>query len=325
MKDSFGREIDYMRISITDRCNLRCRYCMPEDIRLVPMKDVLTYEEITEIVRAAVPLGITKFRVTGGEPLVRRGAVNLIREINSVPGVTRTALTTNGILLGPQAKELANAGLKSVNVSLDTCDAEHFKKITGADRLEDVKEGIRAALAQGLQVKINCVPQGGEFRDDWRGVLELARQLPVSVRFIEMMPVGYGRNFETISNETLLGKLMQEFPQMAPDTESHGDGPAVYWKLPGFAGSVGMISAIHGKFCDQCNRVRLTAQGKLKLCLCYADSVDLREILRNAPESERQKKLQDAIREGILRKPKEHHFERAGGVTDTSPMAQIGG
>lgn len=325
MKDSFGRNIDYMRLSITDRCNLRCRYCMPEGAPLVPMQDILTCEEILEVVRAAVPLGITKFRITGGEPLVRKGVSTLIRGICGVPGVTRVSMTTNGILLAPMAEELKEAGLSDLNVSLDTAAPGEFQKITGSDRLEEVLSGIRKALDLSFPVKINCVPQGGVYQNAWHGVLKLAEDLPVDVRFIELMPIGYGKNGVSISNEMILEMLRREYPGMQRDIKPHGSGPAVYWKIPGWKGSIGFISAIHGKFCDRCSRIRLTAQGKLKLCLCYGDAVDLREILRNTPDEKRQEDLCGAIREAILEKPKEHHFGEEGGVTEPKPMAQIGG
>lgn len=325
MKDSYGREIDYMRISITDRCNLRCRYCMPEGITLMPMRDILTYEEIREVVSAAVNLGITRFRITGGEPLVRKGAAELVRMIHDTAGVTRVSMTTNGILLGPMVRELMAAGLTSVNVSLDTLDPAVFREITGFDRLADVLSGIDQAYDAGLKVKINCVPQKGISYASWKQLIDMAKTRAIDVRFIEMMPIGYGKRYQTVSNEEILSAIRLSCPDIRKDPARHGDGPAVYYRIPGYEGSVGFISAIHGKFCGSCNRIRLTAQGGLKLCLCYGDSVDLRKILRSYSGEELQRELIKAIRRGILEKPGEHHFGESGGVTEDKLMTQIGG
>ena len=351
MKDRYGREIDYMRISITERCNLRCRYCMPKGITLVPMKDILTYEEILEIVRAAVSCGITKFKVTGGEPLVRKDCVLLMRNLKAVPGVEQVTLTTNGILLAEYAEPLAEAGIDGVNISLDTLSPEMFREISGFDELPRVLEGIDAALKAGLRVKINTVLQKGMNDTGWTDILLLAQDKPIDVRFIEMMPIGFGRMMEGYNNDQLIREIKMKYPGTKRDLAVHGNGPAVYYSIPGF----------NEKFCDSCSRLRLTCQGKLKLCLCYEDAVDLMCILRQdknewqetpfqrppqeqheaqhqeqiqappreqfqrPPQPQLQTQLRNAIREAILRKPKAHRFSEADGVTEQKIMTQIGG
>ena len=269
MKDSFGREIDYMRISITDRCNLRCRYCMPDGISWIPMEEILTYEEIKVVVEEAAKLGIKKIKVTGGEPLVRLGCPAFVGMLKEVPGIEQVTLTTNGVYLAEYAEELKRNGLDAVNVSLDTLDAERFEKITGRDGLDAVLEGIQAALDHQIPVKVNVVLQKEENETEWKALTELTRNRKLDVRFIEMMPIGYGKRFEPVYNEVLLKKLKEEYGELVPDTRKHGNGPAVYYQIPGFEGSVGFISAIHGKFCDQCNRIRMTSTGDIKACLCF--------------------------------------------------------
>lgn len=323
MRDGYGRAIDYMRISITDRCNLRCRYCMPEDIPLVPMKDILTYEEIELICRAAAQAGIRKLKVTGGEPLARLGCAELVGRLKKIPGIEQVTLTTNGVLLSENLPKLSESGLDGVNISLDTWKADVYRAITGRDELGRVLESIDRTLEAGIPVKLNCVPQRGVNEDEWREFAELTRKKPVDVRFIEMMPIGYGRDYEPVSNEDILNRLKEAYPGMEQDSSPHGNGPAVYWRLPGGLGSIGFISAMHGKFCESCNRIRLTSQGQLKLCLCYEDGVDLRAILRGTNSSE--ERLREAITRAVERKPQAHRFEEINKVTEMKKMVQIGG
>ncbi len=326
MKDAYGREINYMRISITDRCNLRCRYCMPEGIPLVDMEEILTFEEIETVAKAAIKAGICRFKITGGEPLVRRGCVDLIRDLKKLPGTEQVTLTTNGVLLEQYLEELLDAGLDAVNISLDTLDAVRYKQITGIEALEQVFAGIQKAADAKLKVKINVVPQKDMNEDEWNELAMLAKEYPVDVRFIEMMPIGYGKEFVTISNEELLGRLMDKYDGIKKDLRRHGNGPAVYYKIPGFQGSIGFISAIHGKFCDSCNRIRLTAKGQFKPCLCFGENVDIREILRGGQSQDaREEEVFLAIRDAILKKPKQHCFEEKDQITELHQMAQIGG
>lgn len=328
MKDSFGRTIDYMRISITDRCNLRCRYCMPDGVEWLPMADILTYEEILRVCGAGVQLGIRHIKITGGEPLVRKGCCGLIKSIREIPGIDAVTITTNGILLNRYLTGLKEAGVDGINVSLDTLDRRQYQEITGFDGLEQVLSGIREAAAAGLKVKINAVSLAGDRPEDgtysWEPVAELARSLPLDVRFIEMMPIGYGKQFETVNHEELKGQMKQVYPDMEPDGRSHGYGPAVYYKIPGFMGGIGLISAIHGKFCSDCNRIRLTSTGYLKTCLCYEDGADLREVLRgNAPAAD--DRLVEAMMGAIRQKPMAHCFEEPERITEGHNMISIGG
>ena len=325
MRDRFARTIDYLRISITDRCNFRCRYCMPQGIKQVPMSRILTYEQITEICMAAVKCGITKFKITGGEPLVRLGCPDLIRMIREIPGVEQITMTTNGMLLSEQLQELLKNGLDAVNISLDTLDPEVFRYITGVDALPAVLDGIRAAVNSGLRVKINTVLQKGVNEGEWEKLLLLAKEYPLDVRFIEMMPIGHGKDFPGISNEELLAGIREKYPGTEEDLSVHGNGPARYVRIPGFQGSIGFISAMHGKFCGSCNRIRLTSQGKLKPCLCYGESIDLREILEVTDKELRSILLQGNIEEAVSGKPEAHCFESLLNVTETREMIQIGG
>lgn len=329
MIDGYGRTIEYMRISITDRCNLRCRYCMPDGVELVPMSDILSFEEIEEICRAAAGLGIKKIKVTGGEPLVRRGCAAFIGRLKKIPGIEEVTLTTNGVLLTQQIYALCENGLDAVNVSLDTLSRCNYEQITGKDELLHVLEGIQAVLDAGIRIKINSVLQKGQNDTEWRHLLELAKSEPIDVRFIEMMPIGYGKQFETIYNDDIQQKIREIYPDLQEDTRVHGNGPATYYYIPGFKGSIGFISAIHGKFCDTCNRIRLTSQGMVKPCLCYGKSYNLKEILRNSGESlgtEGMKLLlKQRLQTAILEKPEQHCFEHLADITEEKDMIQIGG
>ena len=326
MLDRFGRSIDYMRVSITDRCNLRCRYCMPEGVELLPMRSILTYEEIREICAAAAELGIRKLKVTGGEPLVRLGCPDLIRTLKSVPGIEQVTLTTNGVLLGRYLPALVEAGLDAVNISLDTLDRERYAAITGRDELTSVLDSVDAALASPLRVKLNAVLQKGVNDDEWLSLAGLARDRALDVRFIEMMPIGLGKQIEGMANTLLREELLRRFPELEEDTSVHGNGPAAYVRIPGWKGGVGFISAIHGRFCGECNRLRLTSQGGLKPCLCYGDVTDLMPLLRGETAGEeRAALLRSALENAIWNKPKQHCFEELESITEKGRMARIGG
>ena len=323
MLDRYGRVINYLRISVTDRCNLRCCYCMPEGVQDVGMKNILTFEEIWEIVRTGVSLGITHIRITGGEPLVRKGCVNLIRGIREIPGVETITMTTNGVLLGNYAKQLKEAGVDGVNISLDTLDPEEFYKITGKRELQEVLAGIRAAKTAGLPVKLNAVNRK---ELDPIPLVRYAQEENLPIRFIEMMPVGYGKKYVGRSNEELRETLEAvcgnaECMTNREELSRMGSGPAVYYQFSDLKVPVGFISAIHGKFCDTCNRVRLTAEGYLKLCLCYDEGEDLRRVLR---EGEKEN-LRTIMEQTIFRKPAAHCFEHPAEMTETHEMVKIGG
>ena len=323
MLDQYGRNITYLRISITDRCNLRCKYCMPDGVTDVGMKNILTFEEIWEIVRTGVSLGITHIRITGGEPLVRKGCVDLIRGIREIPGVETITMTTNGVLLGNYAKQLKEAGVDGVNISLDTLDPEEFFKITGKRELQEVLAGIRAAKTAGLPVKLNAVNRK---ELDPIPLVRYAQEENLPLRFIEMMPVGYGKKYVGRSNEELRETLEAvcgnaECMTNREELSRMGSGPAVYYQFSDLKVLVGFISAIHGKFCDTCNRVRLTAEGYLKLCLCYDEGEDLRRVLR---EGEKEN-LRTIMEQTIFRKPAAHCFEHPDEMTETHEMVKIGG
>lgn len=323
MLDRYGRVINYLRISVTDRCNLRCCYCMPEGVQDVGMKNILTFEEIWEIVRTGVSLGITHIRITGGEPLVRKGCVNLIRGIREIPGVETITMTTNGVLLGNYAKQLKEAGVDGVNISLDTLDPEEFFKITGKRELQEVLAGIRAAKTAGLPVKLNAVNRK---ELDPIPLVRYAQEENLPIRFIEMMPVGYGKKYVGRSNEELRETLEAvcgnaECMTNREELSRMGSGPAVYYQFSDLKVPVGFISAIHGKFCDTCNRVRLTAEGYLKLCLCYDEGEDLRRVLH---EGEKEN-LRTIMEKTIFRKPAAHCFEHPAEMTETHEMVKIGG
>ncbi len=336
MKDLCGRDINYLRISITDRCNLRCKYCMPSGITCVDMKEILTMEEILFTARAASAIGIRHIKVTGGEPLVRLGCAKLVRELKMVPGIETVTLTTNGILLGDYLEDLIDAGIDAINISMDTTNEKLFAEITGGGDLKRVLLSMHLAVKAGVRVKINTVTldwtilssqyKTNYLRTGWEEMLDIAKQYPIDVRFIEVMPIGLGANFPSISHEDLIRQMKQKYPMMHDDGKEHGFGPAKYYFIPGFKGSIGFISAIHGKFCQQCNRVRLTSQGYLKSCLCFEDGVDLKRILRS-DETEQTKydQLIAAIKKAIMEKPGEHCFETTGEITETGVMSSIGG
>lgn len=323
MLDRYGRVINYLRISVTDRCNLRCCYCMPEGVQDVGLKNILTFEEIWEIVRTGVSLGITHIRITGGEPLVRKGCVDLIRGIREIPGVETITMTTNGVLLGNYGKQLKKAGVDGVNISLDTLDPEEFYKITGKRELQEVLAGIRAAKTAGLPVKLNAVNRK---ELDPIPLVRYAQEENLPLRFIELMPVGYGKKYVGRSNEELRETLeavcgKAECMTNREELSRMGSGPAVYYQFSDLKVPVGFISAIHGKFCDTCNRVRLTAEGYLKLCLCYDEGEDLRRVLR---EGEKEN-LRTIMEQTIFRKPAAHCFEHPAEMTETHEMVKIGG
>lgn len=321
MKDKFGRTIDYIRISITDRCNLRCRYCMPHGIEWIPMEEILTLEEIVEVCKVAAQLGIRKVKITGGEPLVRKGCVDLVRMIKAVDGIEQVTLTTNGVLLEKYAKELYEAGIDGINVSLDTLQKDKYQEITGFDAMDEVLNGIREIQKYPVPLKINAVLQHGVNEEEFTELVELAKEQKLDVRFIEMMPIGYGKEMESISNGELLEKLENIYGKLRVDNKVRGNGPAVYYQIPGFAGCVGFISAVHGKFCSNCNRIRMTSTGFLKGCLCYEEGASVREALRNGTPEEVRKILEGVIWE----KPKAHIFEHPEEITETKEMARIGG
>lgn len=338
MQDGLGREIDYLRISVTDKCNLRCRYCMPpHGITPLAHEEILTLEEIFRLVGIMEQQGIRKVRLTGGEPMVRKNLPWLVEQIHGLCGIREIAMTTNGTLFAPQAKVYREAGLTAVNISLDTLDPERFRCITGCDRadraagVDSVLRAIDAALEQQLRVKINCVPCVEMNGEDIEGIAMLAEDRPVDVRFIELMPIGCGKEYTGIPSKEILRRLEQRFGKAIAFSEkvNMATGPAEYYQFPGFSGRIGFISPISHKFCRECNRVRLTCEGRLKLCLHYDRGLELKPLLRSgASDEEIGRQIINALKE----KPSEHHFrekaageELPGGVEEQRKMVQIGG
>ena len=325
MFDSAQRNIHYLRLSVTDLCNLRCRYCMPDGVEKLEREAMLTYEEFLRLAALFAQCGIDTVRVTGGEPLVRKSVAQLVAGLKATPGIRHVSMTTNGTLLAQQLPALLDAGLDSVNISLDTLSPEQFARITARDEFENVRAGIHAALEGGLPVKLNCVPQVGVNEGELEALAALAKDKPLQVRFIEMMPIGYGAAMPCISGPELRARFARRWPELAPLSPAQGnalgDGPAVYYTVPGWQGSIGFIAAVHGKFCVSCNRVRLTSQGFLRPCLASETGCDLRTLLRGGAADE---ELLQAIRETIWSKPREHHFGD-NSMPATRGMYRIGG
>lgn len=322
MTDGFGRNIDYLRISVTDKCNLRCRYCMPkEGVLKMSHDELLTLEEIVRVCRIMADIGVKKIRLTGGEPLVRKNITKLIADIRGIQKIEEIAITTNGVLYAPMAKELAAAGLDSVNLSLDTTDPEAFENITGSSAYEQVERAFTAALELGMKLKINCVPCKELNDKDIISVAKIAQKNPVDVRFIELMPIGCGKIYTGIGSDEILGRLEAVFGSANAVEARRGSGPARYVEFAGFAGKIGFISPLSHKFCRDCNRVRLTAEGLLKLCLHYDSGIMLRELLRD--EKCGDEDIKEAIAGAVAGKPKSHNFEQENG--DSRKMYQIGG
>jgi cyclic pyranopterin phosphate synthase len=335
LTDSCHRPINYLRISVTDRCNLRCIYCMPaEGIKLLTHEGILSYEEIITVARVAADTGISKIRLTGGEPLVRSGLDALVAKLAAINGIDDISLTTNGILLKDYARSLQQAGLRRVNVSLDTLDPGKFESITRHHKLNEVLEGIAAAKEAGLDpVKINMVAMRGVNDTE---IVDFARLTVTEgwhVRFIELMPFVQDKLPGEHSELEKFGPQSQFIPtgeikerldslgKMEPYKSIQGNGPAKYFRLPGAEGTIGFISAVSQHFCYNCNRLRLTADGKLRPCLFNDNEIDLRGLLRGGAPSE---KIKDAIIEAVKVKPLQHNLGQ-GFTRRNRFMSQVGG
>jgi len=321
--DTYGRKINYLRISVTDRCNLRCIYCMPpEGIPSIPHADILRFEEIARIVRIAAEMGITKIRLTGGEPLVRRDIHHLVAMLTNTPGLVDIAMTTNGTLLARYAAKLKAAGLHRVNVSLDTLQPARYRTITRLGNLSDALAGIKAAQREGLlPVKINMVVIRGQNDDE---VVDFAKRTLDGwhVRFIEWMPLGTQRDLARngyVPTSEIRAQIEQALGTLQPSSVI-GSGPADVWRIPGASGTVGFISAISHHFCDRCNRLRMTAQGVLLPCLFAQKGIDIRTVLRSGASDARLKEL---LWQAVQRKPRGHGL--AHGQASTREMSRIGG
>lgn len=323
--DRFGRDINYLRISLTDKCNLRCVYCMPEDMTFRPREELLQDDEIFRLVDIFAGLGFHKFRLTGGEPTVRANVVNIVKRIADTPGVRTVAMTTNGLLLDRLAEPMAQAGLQRVNISIDTLDPDRFKKVTRWGELQDVWTGIEAAKEAGLEIKLNAVVVRGY--NDTQDVVDLAALTmnnPWQVRFIEMMPFGDVSDFQqagVVSQDELMARISASLGNLTPVNGGQLDGEARLFNLPGAAGTIGFISSVTQPFCAACSRARLTADGRLRMCLLREMEVNLIDPLRAGADDEELTKI---IRKAIWYKPWGH-----GLAEDVIPlnrvMSEIGG
>lgn len=323
MIDAQGRSIEYLRVAITDKCNLRCQYCMPGGgVACLDHRDLLTFEEIARTVDIMTGLGIHAVRLTGGEPTVRRGFLNLAGMIRAIPGIDRLSMTTNGILLKGRMAEVRAAGIDDVNISIDTLDADAYARITRGGDVSNVRAAITEALKCGLRVKLNAVPVRGLNEDTLCDMAALAREMPLDVRFIELMPLGCGTMLQPIPTDEVKALMTAAFGPMEKDPGRHGMGPAEYLRPAGFMGSIGFIGAVSHAFCDGCNRVRLTPDGLLKLCLNHRSGLDLRGLLRSGADDDA---IRDAIRAAILRKPVSHGFSEDIDDREVRRMNQIGG
>lgn len=324
MQDTFGRTIDYLRISLTEACNFRCIYCAPNGFT-APQESPLTAADIEKIVRAAVALGITKIRLTGGEPLLRRDVIEIVRAISSVDGVQDLALTTNGFLLGRLARDLADAGLKRVNISLDTLRRDRFTQITGVNAFDAVWAGIRAAEDAGLgPIKINVVAMRGINDDEFTDFARLTLEHAWHVRFIELMPVGASEVARKFFDQHFIsaGELIARLPELAKSDSPRGNGPARTYRLPGAQATLGFITPASEHFCNACNRLRVTARGTLCACLFGERGEETRGALC---EGVSESKLQELLTRAIDAKPEQHPLGKDFKITSVESMSKIGG
>lgn len=337
MTDQFGRTINYMRISLTDRCNLRCCYCMPEgsttESDFLPSAKLLTVPELLRLCKITASLGISRYKITGGEPLVRREALPFIRELFSMPGVEDVTLTTNGVLLAPLLPSLFEAGMRSINISLDTTDRERYAAITGKDVLPAVLEAIDTACQMGFSVKLNAVAQENYAPGELEALLSLITHKNICLRFITRMDLGSctdwtdsagsGGFTDSSSASSIRNRIADCGFCLTPDEKKHGNGPATYYRIEGMNGILGFIDPMHETFCSSCNRIRLTAEGLLKPCLYYKPVLDLSALLRSSTDDTR---IRELLSEAIYHKPSCHHFrEQDNTLKECRPMGRIGG
>lgn len=314
MRDGYGRDINYLRLSVTDLCNLRCVYCMPAGgVEKRRHEDVLTVEELEEIAQSAGRCGIRKIRLTGGEPLVRRGIVDICARTAAAPGVEEVCMTTNGLLLPKMAAELRRAGLKRINISLDTLSPERYRELTRVGNIEDAVAGLRAALDNFETVKINAVLIGGSSEPEIRQMVNITKDTPLELRFIELMPIGECAHWP---KERFLANsaVLEAVPELEPCGTS---GVARLFTLPDAKGKVGLISPLSSHFCPECNRIRVTPDGRLKPCLHSAQEIELRGF--HGAE------LDAKIKEGICAKPMRHHLSAVSPSESLRGMSRIGG
>ena len=320
MKDRLGREIDYLRVSVTDRCNLRCRYCMPQSPCFLPEEKLLSLDGFFRLCSCAARLGIRHLKVTGGEPLVRPGLLPFLGELKKIPGIESVTLTTNGLLLEKILPDLCRLGIDGINISLDTLDESQYCQLTGGGALSIVLKSLQAAAASPIPTKINAVLME-ETAGQIPALAALAEKMPVDVRFIEMMPIGLGSGMSGVSSDRALAALKSRWPDLSPVFEKRGSGPARYFGAGGLCGRIGLIDSMSHRFCESCNRVRLTCTGILKSCLSFSSGVDLSPLLKCGSDNE----IMETMGRAIWEKPASHCFLQPEGKMETRTMYQIGG
>ena len=325
MIDSYGRKIDYIRISVTDRCNLRCVYCMPEEgVESIPHCQILTFDEIIRVCTVLAKNGLEKIKITGGEPLVRKGVASLIKQLKEIDGIKSVTITTNGVQLVDFYDKLADSGVDSITVSLDTTDRQKYLEITRRDQFENVLNGIKYAQQQGrVRLKINTVPMRVD-KQDILSLIEFAKDYDTDVRFIEVMPIGAGVDCDSFTEDDIKNIIEEKYGKLTLCEEVRGNGPSVHYSLEGFKGKIGFISAVSHKFCDKCNRVRLTADGYLKSCLQFESGTYITPALREGKSDD---ELLQTLMHGIAQKPKGHKFDQKDNLENREQrnMSQIGG
>jgi len=341
--DSFGRKLNYLRISITDRCNLRCLYCMPpEGVAWKPHENILTFEEIIRIVKIVANMGVCNIKVTGGEPLLRRGTPSFLKQLRSVDGIKMVTLTTNGILLGAYLGEAEKTGEDAlpdgINISLDALDCNRYERITRFANSHNVNSSGKAIrelprtilpqidrlLEMNVNVKINCVPMRSVNEEEILPIASLAKDKNIIVRFIELMPFGSAHVYQPVSGTETKAIIEKAFGDLVPFNSVSGSGPAVYYSLSGFTGKIGFINAVTHGFCETCNRLRLTSEGFLKLCLSNETGIDLRGLLRSGANDD---EIARIIKDIVVKKPKSHSLSKVYGMMETHSegLSGIGG
>jgi cyclic pyranopterin phosphate synthase len=326
--DNHGRQLNYVRLAVTDRCNLRCFYCMPEEgIRYLPKKQLLTFEEIERLITLLAQMGITKVRLTGGEPFVRRDLMKLIHKIVAIPGIRDVHITTNGVFTAPYVKELKELGIASVNLSLDTLNQDRFRIITRRDEFGNVLDTLNQLIDNGIPVKINAVVMEGKNIDDIIPLAELSKDKDISVRFIEEMPFnGEGNHYTTLTwtYRKIFDYLKSHYPEIQKIADP-ANSTAYHYKIPGYQGDLGIIAAFSRTFCGTCNRIRITAQGVLKTCLYDAGVLNIRDLMRKGFDDN---ELKNALMESFRQRPKDG-FEaealRKNNIPVSESMSTIGG
>ena len=322
MIDKFGRKVDYLRISVTENCNLKCIYCIDDNILNTYKNDILSDDEIVKIATECASLGIKKIRITGGEPLVRKNIENLIYRLNNIKEIEEIYITTNGVLLNDKIEILKENGLTGVNISLDSLNKDRFKKLTKFDKLKEVLLSIDKALELGLKVKINTVIVDDINKDEIIDFVKLTKDKNIDIRFIELMQIGEKKKYKGISNEEILNIIKNNFKNIQVENKSKRSGPANYIRVDNYKGKIGFISPISNCFCEDCNRIRLTSTGFLKKCLHYNYGIDLKKHIRSNISN---KDLKELIYLNIYDKPQNHLFMKDCDDKENKYMNQIGG